>query len=1121
MLNNQHFSSSQAKEISFDESGQGPGATSSKKCFKFTLSTLVFLIMLFAHLSSFAQSRVVTGKVTASDDGSTLPGVNVIVKGTSSGTVTDGNGGFSLSVPGDNATLVFSFIGYTAQEVALGTRTTINVALAPDVKALEEIVVTGYTTENRREVTGAVATVKARELVAVPSGNVEQSLQGRVPGVTVITNGQPGTTSVVRLRGFGAFGGNEPLYIVDGVPVGSTDFLQPDDIETTTVLKDAPSASIYGARAANGVIVYTTKKGSRESGKINVTYDGVYGVTLPGKVNNILNPQETADWTWQAIRNTAWQEGKTPEFKSDQYGTGQTPVLPDYINVGGTPGYIGSLNLEDYRERYNVDVTKGSTFQVVRANKAGTNWWDEITQVAPLNRHTLGFSGGGENSRYYVSFGMQDQKGILIHQAFKRYTFRINSEHTILKRLRIGENIQGTYLQRQGLTGGNGGRGSASEENDFLQAFRMPSIIPVYDEFGGYAGTAAKGFNNPRNPVANRDRQKDNGGYAILGTGNIYAELDLIEGLTLRSSIGGGLSNNYFNFYSPPQYENSENSTSYTYGEGAGAFTNWIFTNTANYKRKFGIHSFDILAGVEALNSGAGRSINGTGLNPFSTDLNYITLTNTQGGGRQVNSGYSRGVNFFSTFGRVQYNFNDKYIINGVLRRDGSSRFGANTRYGVFPAVSAAWRISAEDFMAGVPFISDLKIRGGWGEMGNSNNVNPLNQYSLFASALGRSAYDIAGSNSGVQEGFYRSRVGNPNAKWETSATSNVGVDGSFFDGKLDLVFDIWRKDTRDLLYTLPTADVVGPLAADPAINIASMRNEGIDMEIATRGDITSDLNFEVRVSGSFLRNEIRSLAPGVPYFDAGGSRIGNLIRNEVGRPISSFYGYKTVGLWQSQEEISAANSLDGDAATVFQNGAGVGRFKFQDLNGDNQITSADRTYLGDPVPDFTGGVNLRLNYKGFELETFISAAMGFQNYQFNKWFTDFYPSFTGAAIGTRVRDSFVPRELGGNGGNTVPIFENVSNFSTNTQSNSYYVEQGNYARLTNLQLAYNLPETMLTRFGMNRVRVYLQATNLFTISNYSGLDPGVGGGADTTLGIDVGNPPVTKGFNVGLNLGF
>lgn len=1061
--------------------------------------------MVALTVTLFAQGTV-TGTIT-DESGAGLPGVSILVKGTTNGTSTDNDGRFSLTVPAD-ATLVISFIGYKTQEVAVGGRSVIDLSLEPDIAALEEVVVTGYTTENRREVTGAVSTLKPREIVAVPSGNVEQQLQGRVPGVTVITNGQPGTSSVVRIRGFGGFGGNEPLVIVDGVPVGNTNFLAPDDIETTTVLKDAASASIYGARAANGVIVYTTKKGKKGDGKLRISYDGVFGVTVPGKVDNILNPQETADWTWQAIRNTAFQTGQTPVFDHPQYGKGATPVLPDYLAVGGASGVVGTVDLEAERAKYNVDLSKGSVYQVIRANKSGTNWWDEITRPAALNRHSLGFAGGGERSAFYVGIGMQDQDGILLNQNFKRYSMRINSEFDLTKNLRIGENIQMTYVQIKGLTGGNGGRGAAGEENDFLSAFRMPSIIPVYDEFGGFAGTAAKGFNNPRNPVASRTRIKDNSGYGVQTQGNVYLEFDPVKNLTLRSSIGGGFFNSYSNFYSPPTYENSENNSSFTYGENASASYNWVFTNTANYKATLDKHGLDVLAGIEALNTGRGRNLSGSGLNPFITDPNYINLGNTQAAGRVVNSGYGLGVNFFSVFGRVQYSFDEKYMINALVRRDGSSRFGANNRYGVFPAFSAAWRISEENFLSTVSAISDLKIRGGWGQMGNSNNVDPANQFNLFASSLGLSAYDITGSNSGVTGGIYRSRIGNPNAKWETTESMNLGFDGSFLDGRLDIIFDWWQKNTSDLLYVLETPAVVGPIASDPSVNIAKMKNAGVDMEVITRGNINSRITFEAKLTGSFLKNEIVSLAPGVTYFDGGGSRNGNLIRNQIGRPISSYFGYKVLGLFQTAEEVASA---------PVQDGKGLGRFRYADVNGDNIVNADDRVYLGDPVPDFNGGINLKLNYGNFELETFLAVFMGVENYNFSKWFTDFYPSFTGAAIGTNVRDSWTPERRG----NTVPIFENISNFSNNTQSNSYYVENGNYARLTNLQLAYNFPGSFLSRYGFDRARLYIQGTNLFTFSNYSGLDPGVAGNADTTLGIDVGNPPVTRGYNIGLNLGF
>lgn len=1078
--------------------------------------SLSLAVMLMMASVVWAQDRTVSGTIT-DENGAGMPGVNIIVKGLSSGTVTDVNGKYSLSAPA-NGTLVVTFVGYKTVEVPVGDRTSIDVAMDVDLASLDEVVVTGYALENRREVTGAVSTVKTAALTAVPSGNVEQQLQGRVPGVTVITNGQPGTTSTVRLRGFGSIENNEPLYIVDGVPVQSTDFLMPNDIESTTVLKDAASASIYGARAAGGVIVYTTKKGKRDQG-LKISYDGLVGFTSPGKVNTILNPQEQADWTWNAIRNTATQTGTTPDFTTQQYGSNPSgPVLPDYILVGPNSGVVGNIDLAAERAKYNTDPTKGAYYLVMPSNKAGTNWWDAITHTGVTNRHALSFSGGNEKSTFYLSLGMQDQDGVLLYQNFKRYNMRLNSEHKIGKRVRIGQNLQMTYLERNGLVGGNGGRNAPNEENVYLSAFRMPAIIPVYDAFGGYAGTAAKGFNNPANPVASRVRQKDNKGYNVGVFGNIYGEVDIIDGLTLRSSIGGGLSNTYYNYYNKPSYENSENGNNFiTYGEHADAYRQYTFTNTLHYSKKLGISHFDVLVGYEALNSGFGRSMEGTGQNPFSPDPNYITLSTTSN--RNVTSSYDPGSTFASVFGQVKYSLLDKYILTAVVRRDGSSKFGESNRYGVFPAFSGAWRISDEAFMQSNRFITDMKIRGGWGQMGNSNPVTQRNNYSLYASDLGQAYYDIGGTNGAPSEGFYRSNIGNPNAKWETSQTSNIGLDATFLDGKIEFVFDIWRKDTKDLLYRLDNPAVIGPAATNPFVNIAKMRNQGIDLMIINRGNITTGLTYEVTVTGSFLKNEIVSLAPGVPYFESGGTRIGNAIRNQVGGPIASYFGYKVLGLFQNQTDVDNY---------IPQDGKGIGRFKYADLNGrdengnltgrpDGKIDVDDRTSLGSPVPKFTGGINLVLGYQNFELTAFLYTALGFDNYNFSRWFTDFYPSFTGAAYGKRVRDSFTFE----NGGNSTPIFENISNVSTNNGQNTYYLEKGDYARLTNLQIAYKLPNSFLSKYGIERMKVYLQSTNLFTISNYSGLDPGVGGGADTTLGLDFGNPPAPKGFNIGVNLGF
>ncbi|HZY77976.1 MAG TPA: TonB-dependent receptor [Cyclobacteriaceae bacterium] len=1079
------------------------------------LSLTALLALLVASIA-LGQERVVSGTVT-DQEGSSMPGVNVLVKGTSTGTATDANGQFRVSVSSDQAVLVVSFIGYMTQEVAVGSQSTINISLAQDVQTLTEVVVTGYGVDKRRELTGAVATVKSKDLTFAPTGNVEQMLQGRVPGVTVITNGQPGTTSQIRIRGFGGFGGNAPLYIVDGLPTYDISFLNPDDIESTTVLKDAASASIYGARAASGVIIDTTRKG-RKGQKLNVTYDNMIGATFAGKGQDMMNPTDFADWTWRAVRNTedarARSAKETPDYAKaittynhPQFGTGASPRIPDFINVGGTPGVVGSVDLNAEKAKYNIDPRNGSIYQVVRANKEGTDWYREITRTAPVVRQTLGFSGGGESHRFYVGMSMQDQKGILLSNSLKRYALRVNTEFDVLPKLRIGENFQMTYIERLGVTGAEGGQGIANDENDILQAFRMPSIIPVYDEFGGYAGTAAKGFNNPRNPVANQKGLLDNRNFGTGGIANFYAEYDVIPGLTLRTSIGGFYGASFSRGYTRWQYENSENNSAFQFNQNQGYNFSWTFTNTATFKKTFDSHSIEALVGQEALNDGAGWGYGQSGLNPFVWDTKFITMTNTTQ--NPPNSNTFFGSNYSSYFGNIKYSFKEKYIIGAVLRRDGSSRFGPNERYGVFPAASVAWRVSSESFMQALPWVADLKIRGGYGAMGNSAGLSSINQYTLYSGDRGNSSYDIGGSNNQATVGYFRSRIGNLDAKWESSVTSNIGIDGLFFDGKLDIVADLWKKESKDLLLVLPIPTVAGG-ATPPAQNVGKMVNQGIDIGITNKGNIVGDLSYEVNLNGSFLKNEITEIKDDLTYLNTINPSYRGLtpIRNQLGHSISSFYGYQVEGLFQSAEEVAAAPA---------QPGKDIGRFRFKDVDGNGTIDADDRTYLGSPVPKFTGGLTITLRYKGFDFSTYAYSSIGNKIFNASKWFTDFFPSFQGAAISNRVKESWSPTNTGA----TIPIFESASNFSTNSQANSFYVEDGSFVRMQNLTVGYTLPNALLAKAKMTKLRVYVTGNNLFTITKYEGLDPGVGGNADTQFGIDVGNYPVTKGFVAGINIGF
>ncbi len=1068
------------------------------------LKCLSLGFLLFFVSTAFAQKKV-SGTVS-DESGEGIPGVSVSVKGTTQGTITDGSGAFTLDVTASNPVLVISSIGYTTKEVSLDNQTVVNVTLVEDSRSLEEVIVTGYTITNKKESTAAASIVKAKDLQQIPSGNVEQQLQGRVAGLTVITNGQPGTASIIRVRGFGAFGGNEPLYVVDGIPVGSIDYVSPDDIASTTVLKDAAAASIYGARAANGVIVITTKQGTKGARGVQVSYDGFVGFTDPnvGGTPDMLSPQEQADWTHIAYRNNAAATGTQPAYTHPQYGNQAQATLPDWLHANGQNGVRGAIDRAAIDAAYAADPQNVFLFA---PNREGTDWYEAITRTGILMRHGLGFSGGSETSRYYMGINLQDQAGILLNNDFKRYTFRMNSEFDLGKRVRFGENIQATYRTVRGQGGGNGGAGVADDENSILGAYRMPSMIPVRDEYGNFASTKAAGFNNPRNPVRERENQRNDRNFSLALTGNVYLEVEPIKDLVFRSSIGGNIFNNTYRFYSYRYLGDSEPQASNSFGEGSGFGLGWTLTNTAAYKFNVGKNGFRILAGQEALNTGAGRFINGSGINPFSMDTDFVTLSAVQS--PVVNSGLYNGVNFYSLFSKLDYSYDEKYYVTAVVRRDGSSRFGANSRYGVFPAFSAAWRITSEEFMKSIPAISDLKLRLGYGEMGNSNNVSPDNQYSLFGANRGNSFYPIGGENSGASEGYFRTRIGNPDARWETSVTSNIGVDATLLNGKFEFALDVWRKDTRDLLFSAPVPAVAGPSAAAPLINIGSMRNQGIDIQLINRGKISEEISYDITWNNTFLQNEITALNPGVDFINGPAYRGIGPIRNQVGQSLSSFFGYKVLGYFNSQEEVDNSPA---------QTGAGVGRFKYEDVDGDGVITPEDRTFIGSPVAPYSGGLNFGLNYKNWDFNVYTAYSVGNEIFNMSKWFTDFFGTFEGSGKGVRAKQSWTP-ELGNDA--LAPIWESASNISTSGAENSWYVEDGSYLRVQNVSLGYNISPSIASKLGLKRARIAASANNIFTLTRYSGLDPSVGGDADSTFGVDLGNYPVTPSYNIVLNLGF
>jgi len=1065
------------------------------------LSALTLLLALTS--TTLLAQRTVTGTVLDEYDVG-LPGVTVQVKGTTTGTATDADGNFSITVPGNQSILVFSFVGYFPKEELVGNRTTVNLALVPDVQTLTEMVVTGYAVQEKRDITGSVSTVRRDELISVPAATVENQLQGRLAGVNVTNSGQPGAPSQVRIRGFGSFTNNNPLYVVDGVQTMDISTLNPNDIESITVLKDAGAASIYGSRAANGVILVTTRRGQK--GGTKVSYNAYYGNQTPGRgFDNLLNTQEMADLQWLVYSNTRDEQGNPIQtVNHPQYGTwtrgGAGPRIPDYIVPAGA--MEGDPRVDP--ALYNLDLQNpGSIYQIVRANQEGTDWYDAITRNAPIQNHDITLSGGGDNSRFMVALNYFDQQGILLETFSRRYSIRANSEYNIGNRVRVGENLQVSYRQNRGIA-------NQDEGNAISLAYRNQPIVPVYDIMGNYAGTRAQLTGNAPQPVANLERTRHNDAFDIRILGNIYGEVDLMDNLTFRSSFGGTFQNGYNHAFSYQTYERAENQATSTFNEGAFYNSDWTWTNTVTYRETFDRHAITAVGGYESIKFGMGRGVNGLRGGYFSLNPNFWTLSN---GANIINAtSYAitptTGVSYF---GRVDYGFDDRYLLSFTLRRDGSSRFVE--QFGTFPSITAAWRVSGEEFMRGNQVISDLKIRAGYGQMGNQQALAPENQFFLFGGSPSTSFYDIGGTNTGSQQGFRPTRIGNPAARWETVVNTNVGIDLALFDDKLEFIVDWYKKESRDLLFNPELPGTAGA-ATQPFVNIADMVNSGIDAQMIYRHNFSNDVRLETNLTFTSFRNEIISVADGVNEFFAGGSRFGSISINRVGHPIGSFFGYQVQGIFQSNNEVENAASQDG---------AAPGRFRFADIDGDGAITAADRTILGSPIPDFTAGLNISLAVRNWDFTAFLFASVGNDIYNYTKWWTDFAPSFAGGKSQNLLYNSWLPERPNA----TTPIAEPISNFSTNTQSSSYYIEDGSFLRARNIQLGYTFPTRISSRLKMDRLRVYAQGVNLFTITGYSGLDPELqpqnvtSGTADRAMGIDYGNYPVVRQFIFGVNVGF
>ena len=1056
-------------------------------CFGWVLPILLGLIpgSVFSQTpASVAENITVRGKITSQEDGEPLPGVTVLVKNSASatGSITDIQGEYKVNAPEDGI-LVFSSVGFSAQEVPINARSVIDIVMVTDTKALEEIVVTGYSTQRKKDITGSVAVVDTEALKSLPTGSAAQALQGQASGVNVINSGVPGANPTIFIRGVSSFGDSQPLVLIDGVQANLND-ISANDIESIQVLKDAGAAAIYGVRGANGVIVVTTKKG--RSGQPTFSYDAYYGVQIPlsGNPFNLLNSQDFAK-----VYNIA-NPGNA------LFGNG----IPDFLYAG--PGVSGAAMAGDPAvdpSKYSFDpLNTANNYLIQKVNKTGTDWFHELFKPAPMMNHTITASGGTDKATYLFSLGYLDQKGTLIETYFKRYSGRINTAYELKKNLRIGQNANVFYEDNPGF-------GNQAEFGTLSAVYKMMPIIPVHDIKANYGGTlAGPALGSNQNPVAQQKRTINNRNHFWNIVGNVYAEADFLQHFTARTSIGGTIVNQYRQNFNFTQYENKQgNSLPNSYSESASYSSRLMWTNTLNYSNLFGKHHVTLLIGSESIEN-SGRSVGGGSQEFFSTDYNYLVLGNGTSGVTNYSNAY--GNSLFSLFSRLDYAYNDKYLLGAIVRRDGSSKFGAEKRFGLFPSASLGWRVSEEAFMKNVSWVNDLKLRGSYGILGSQNNVSPENAFSLYGGGYGDAYYDITGSSNSVQQGFIQTRIGNPNTGWEENVVSNVGFDIALFDYKVDVSLEYYKKSINGLLFTQPLPATVGG-ATYPVVNIGDIQNKGFDASVTYVGIINNTLEFSAGANITSYKNLVIDL-PDPGYFYSGSLQgLGSISRNQEGQAVSSFFGYDVVCLFNSDEDVTNSPAQDG---------AAPGRFKYRDVDGDGVISPDDRTFIGDPNPNFTYGLNLGLNYKGFDFSAIFYGSQGNDIVNTIRSYTHFFGGYVGNKSNVLL-NAWTPE----NTETTVPIIENGVTLSTAGALNSYFIEDGSYLRLKSLIVGYTLAPSTLQKFGVNRLRFYLQTANLFTITKYTGLDPELGG-SSSAFGIDYGSYPNNQqNFIFGLNISF
>ena len=1005
----------------------------------------------------------ISGKVSDAVNGEVLIGATVQVKGTDIGTQTDTEGEYNLTIPGDASILVISYIGYEPLEVAVNNRNVIDFTLKPVSSALTEVVVIGYTTQKVADLTGAVGVVNVDKIRNLPVNGIEQALQGQVAGVQVSTDGAPGGGVAVRIRGYSSIGNNDPLYVIDGVPTQSgLNQFNLNDVESIQVLKDASSVAIYGARAANGVVIITTKKGRKNNNSIS--FDSYVGTQTATNLPTMLNAEQFGTLLWQAQRNAGIKPSNLV------YGAGDQPVIPAFIDAAKT-------------------LPAGNT-----------DWFTELFDPAPQQSYTLSVESGSDKARSLISASYLKQDGVIVNSGFNRLNLRVNSEFTPNKYIRVGENLSISNSQTVSTPNSDVVSGLVA------LAYQMPAIVPLTANNGNFGGPV-NGLGDARNPVASAFYNQDDKQKLTRIFGNVFAELEVVKNLILKSDFG--MDYNVFNFKNfDPRFQTGilSNTVSALTQTSSTEF-NWVWNNTLRYQQSFGKNNFSILLGSESIRNtfdqfSAARS------NFLIDNLDYVYLNS--GEGQQTNSGSGSRWSLFSYFARADYSFNNKYLFSASLRRDGSSRFSSNNRYAIFPAGSLGWRISEESFFKNVTFINDLKFRVSWGQSGNQE-IGNYASYTNFATRSNNTNYDITGSNNSVATGFALDQLGNAYVKWETTTQTNVGIDAKLFKRSLSLSFDYFIKTTDDILVQKQTLAIEGQ-STPPFINAGKMENRGFELQLNYQSKDFGDFHFEVGGNLSAFKNEVISLSKEIDFLTGtisnNSTRNLTISRTAAGQPIGQFYGHIAEGLFKTQAEVDAHAT---------QAGKGLGRLKYKDLNGDKIITNDDRTYIGSPHPDFIYGFNLGLHYKNFDLSAFFQGVAGNKLYNLMRFNTDFfYDPFNKSA---KLIDAWSTENPNSN----IPAVSTV-NPNNELRPSTYFVEDGSFLRLKNVQLGYTFS---FAKLGVQRLRLYVQAQNLLTFTKYTGLDPEVSlrsfssGNRNLDIGIDRGIYPNAKTMLVGVNVQF